>query len=57
MLSAVSAENPDRVRRLALDMRLRAAELELAGGATDEDLSRAIRLFNDGAGVSPAQVP
>lgn len=49
-MRAAASESPDRVRRLARDMRLRAAEIELAG---QDELDLATRLFHDGAGALP----
>ncbi len=45
-LAAARAENPDRVRRLARDMRIRAAELDLAG-EYPPDFAQSTRLFRD----------
>jgi hypothetical protein len=36
MLQADKAEHPDRVRRVARDLRIRAAEAELGQHGTDE---------------------
>lgn len=45
-LAAARAENPDRVRRLARDMRIRATELDLAG-EYPPDFAQSTRLFRD----------